>query len=113
MIKKSKDCPLKQAKFKDGTLVNGVKYQTLAVGEMTMCTTMYHEKGATVSAHKYHHEQIGYVVYGKLKLFIEGKESIIEKGDSYALPGNTEHATEAIEESLVIDTFTPIRKEYL
>ena len=78
-----------------------------------MCTTMYYEKGATVPIHKHHHEQVGFVVSGKVKFIINGEGTILEKGDSYAMPGNTEHGMEALEESEVIDTFTPIRKEYL
>jgi len=107
MIKKLNDCPLKGGRFE------GVSYKTLAVGEMTMCTIMYYKKGGIVPLHKHHHEQIGYVVYGKLKVDFDGKEYILEKGDSYALSGNTEHKLEALEDSEIIDMFTPVRKEYL
>lgn len=113
MIKKPSNCPLKKARLADGTLVDGVTYKTLAFGEMTMCTIMYYKKGAIVPTHKHHHEQVGYVVSGKLKANFAGEESIMETGDSYALPGDTEHKLEALEDSEVIDMFTPIRKEYL
>jgi len=113
MIKKLNNCPLKEAKFADGTIVEGVTYRTLAVGEMTMGTIMYYKKGAVVPLHKHHHEQIGYILLGKLKVTFDDKESIIIKGDSYALTGNTEHTLEALEDSEIIDMFTPVRKEYL
>ena len=113
MIKKFNNCPLKDAKFKDGTIVKNVSFRTLAFGEMTLGTIMYYKKGAVVPLHKHHHEQVGFVVLGKLKVNFNNQEAIIEKGDSYALQGNTEHSLEALEDSQIIDMFTPVRKEYL
>jgi len=113
MIKKENQCPLKEVKLQDGTLIKGVSYRTLAFGEMTMCTVMYYQKGAIVPLHKHYHEQVGYIVSGKVKVNFAGKESILEKGDSYSLEGNTEHQVEALEESEIIDIFTPVRKAYL
>ncbi|MDD5055479.1 MAG: cupin domain-containing protein [Candidatus Peribacteraceae bacterium] len=78
-----------------------------------MCTIMEYSKGAVVPPHKHHHEQVGYVVSGKYRATVGGKDEILGPGDSYAFPGNTEHAFEALEAGQIIDVFTPIRKEYM
>ena len=37
----------------------------------------------------------------------------LRTGDSFVVPGGVEHQAEAVEESLVIDVFTPCRTDYL
>ncbi len=44
---------------------------------------------------------------------IEGKEFILETGDSYAIPGNVAHSFKVLEAGEVIDVFTPHREDYL
>jgi quercetin dioxygenase-like cupin family protein len=34
-------------------------------------------------------------------------------GDSWCIPGGMEHAVEMIEDSVVVEVFSPVREEYL
>ena len=38
---------------------------------------------------------------------------ILTVGDSYAIPDNTSHSFEVLEEGEVVDVFTPHREDYL
>jgi quercetin dioxygenase-like cupin family protein len=70
------------------------------------------KKGSIVPTHTHPHEQIGYIVKGKAKLKIGEKEHLLENGDSYYIPPNIEHGATLIEESTIIDIFSPPREDY-
>lgn len=61
-------------------------------------------------------EQCGYVVSGRHRLIIESDpriDVVLTAGDSYAIPGNTLHSFEVMEDGEVVDVFTPHREDYL
>jgi len=91
----------------------GVVRRTLASGDrMTLCEVTL-EKGAVVPRHSHEHEQVGYLARGRLRFQIDGEEREVNAGDGYLLPSNVPHEVTALEDSLVIDIFSPPRKEYL
>lgn len=94
----------------------GVNLDSLAVGEKSMVTKMNYVKGNYASTHKHSHEQCGYVVSGRHRLIVESTpciDTILEAGDSYAIPGDTPHSFEVLDDGEVIDVFTPQREDYL
>jgi quercetin dioxygenase-like cupin family protein len=70
-------------------------------------------KGYAGSRHSHPHEQIAYVISGHLKLSCEGRTVDLRSGDSFVVRGGIEHQATALEESVVIDVFTPCRTDYL
>jgi quercetin dioxygenase-like cupin family protein len=91
----------------------GIKRQTLASG-----STMYQmlatlEPGSKMPAHQHPQEQIVHTLSGHMKLIVDGTPHDMKTGDSYYLAGNVPHGVETIEETRVIDTFSPPRDEYL
>jgi len=105
MIVKSKDA--KQGKFMR------ISFDVLAVGEKSMVTRMNYAVDNFVPFHKHPHEQSGYVVSGKFKLRFGDVDEMLESGDTYSIPGNTQHSFEVIEPGQVIDFFSPPREDYL
>ena len=91
----------------------GVDFLVLAVGKDTMVTKMLYKKTDFVPFHKHPNEQSGYVISGKYKLRFDNNEYLLSEGDSYSIPSNIEHSIEIIEGGEVIDTFSPIRQDYL
>lgn len=71
------------------------------------------KKGWVGAAHSHPHEQVVYVSQGHLKVTCEGRTVDIRDGDSFVVRGGLEHQASAVEESLVIDIFTPCREEYV
>ena len=91
----------------------GAEFQTLATGEKIMCTIMRHTKNGSIQRHKHPAEQVGYIIKGKIKLFINDEEiGVMEPGDSYIIHGNDFHSMKILEDSEWIDTFSPPREEY-
>lgn len=94
----------------------GVSLDSLAVGPQSMVTKMNYVKGNFASTHRHPHEQCGYVISGRHRLIVESEPAIdviLTAGDSYAIPGNTPHSFEVLEDGEVIDVFTPHRQDYL
>ncbi|MFZ0522370.1 MAG: cupin domain-containing protein [Candidatus Acidiferrales bacterium] len=70
-------------------------------------------KGWAGSVHSHLHDQVVYVVRGHLKVTCLGKTFEIRSGDSFVVRGGVEHGAAALEDSLVIDVFTPCREDYI
>ena len=71
------------------------------------------ESGWVGASHSHPHDQIAYVVSGHLRITAGGRTFEVRAGDSFVIRGGIEHQASALEPSLVIDVFTPLRKDYL
>ncbi|MEL0455042.1 cupin domain-containing protein [Flavobacteriaceae bacterium SZ-1-7] len=64
--------------------------------------------------HNHPHEQITYVVSGSLKLFVEDREYLLNEGDVFKIESNLNHTVQTLTEHVrLIDSFNPIREEFL
>jgi quercetin dioxygenase-like cupin family protein len=94
-------------------LLEGVELTTLVHGEKTLMAQFKIAKGSIIPTHSHPHEQTGVMTSGKLRFKVDGKIWDVETGDSWCLPGNVEHSAEAIEDSTIIEVFSPVREDYL
>lgn len=91
----------------------GVRLDSLAVGGTSMVTKMNYVVGNVAAEHTHPQEQCGYVISGKYLMTVEGREFLLEPGDSYAVPGGAPHSFRVLEAGEVVDVFTPHREDYL
>jgi quercetin dioxygenase-like cupin family protein len=70
-------------------------------------------EGWAGSVHSHVHDQLVYVVRGHLKVTCQGKTFDLQAGDSFVVRGGVEHGASAVEDSVVIDVFTPCREDYI
>ena len=94
-------------------LLEGVQLKTLVHGERTLMGQFRLEKGAVVPAHGHMHEQIGMLISGKLRFTVGDETFDAEAGDSWCIPGEVEHSAEALEDSIAVEVFSPVREDYL
>ena len=78
-----------------------------------LITKMLYKTENNVPFHKHPNEQTGYVLSGKYRIQFGEYDQIVEIGDSYSIPRNTEHRIEIIAPGQVLDFFSPPRKDYL
>lgn len=71
------------------------------------------ERGWVGARHSHPHDQIVYVVSGRLRVTCGEKTFDVRSGDSFVVRGGVEHQASALEDSHVIDVFTPCRNDYL
>jgi quercetin dioxygenase-like cupin family protein len=68
---------------------------------------------AQLPEHAHPNEQTGYLVSGKIRLFIGDESHELIPGDSWCIPSNIKHRAEILEDSVAIEVFSPLREEYL
>jgi len=91
----------------------GVRFKSLACGQKTHLTEFRLSKGAIIPKHSHPHEQTGYLVSGRMKFTVDDEEFIAEAGDGWSIAGNTEHGVDVLEDCVVVEVFSPPRKDYL
>ena len=94
-------------------VMEGIERKTLVYGDNTLLTEFVLKKGAILPEHSHPHEQTGYLVKGVLKLTIGSETFEVKPGDSWCIPGDTEHWADVLEDSVAIEVFSPVREDYL
>ncbi len=94
-------------------VLNGIKIKTLNYGQDTLMTEFLLKKNAILPEHAHVNEQTGYLVKGRMRLFIDGSSRIMNPGDSWNIPSNAKHKAEVIEDSVAIEVFSPGRNDYM
>ena len=82
-------------------------------GEKAMVAQVFLKKGAVVPQHFHESEQITYILDGALKFELEGREVVVGKGQVLRIPSNVPHRAVALEDTLDLDIFSPIREDWL
>ena len=90
----------------------GMKRQVLAHSDQLMLVRHYFEQGWVGARHSHPHHQLVYVVSGAIRVDVDGRIFDVHAGDSFVVDGGVEHQASAVEESEVLDVFTPVREDY-
>jgi quercetin dioxygenase-like cupin family protein len=82
-------------------------------GQRAMVAQISLAPGAVVPSHQHESEQISYVLEGALKFELENQEIMVRAGEVLHIPSNVPHSAVAVEQSLSLDIFSPIRADWL
>lgn len=93
-------------------MVPGVLRRTLVSGDGQTLVRFELAEGGEVPEHTHPHEQAGTVISGRVRFRIGEVEAEVSPGDSYLIPGNVPHAAVALEPSLLVEVFAPVREEF-
>lgn len=91
----------------------GVTRKILAHNEDLMICEVSFQKGAIGAMHHHPHTQSTYVKSGVFEFTINGVKNIVKEGDTMYKEPNVEHGCICLEEGVLIDIFTPERKDFL
>ena len=91
----------------------GISRQTIAHGHTMYQMLAKLEAGSKMPEHRHPQEQIVHIFAGKMQLIVDGTPHELVAGDSFYLASNVPHGVETIEDTRVLDTFSPPRDEYL
>jgi len=91
----------------------GVKRQIMAYNDNIMMVKVKFEKGAAGSVHSHPHAQATYVVSGVFEFTNDGEKQIVKSGDGVYIKPDALHGCVCIEEGTLIDTFNPIREDFI
>lgn len=82
-------------------------------GEKAMVAKVYLKKDAVVPLHQHESEQITYIMEGALKFELQGREVVVRAGELLLIPSNVPHRAVALEDTLDVDIFAPIRHDWI
>ena len=63
--------------------------------------------------HQHFHSQTSYVVSGAFEVTINGETKILRAGDGFYVEPDVIHGAICLEEGILIDTFSPMRQDFL
>jgi len=83
------------------------------IGRLVMLSEVILQKGCVVPTHAHENEQFCCVLNGRIRFrlggegSLQGQEIEVEGGEVLHLPSGVRHSAEALEQTLVIDIFSP------
>ena len=78
-----------------------------------MVVENHFKKGAQGALHQHPHTQITYVVSGKFEFTIGEETKIVEAGDTMLKKYGIMHGCTCLEEGVLLDIFSPMRKDVI
>ena len=95
-------------------LGGGVMRKVLSYSKNLMACELTFEKGAVGAPHSHPHEQIGYIISGRLVYQEDGQaDKILGTGDTYYVAPNVVHGVQILEDTKLLDIFTPMREDFV
>ena len=82
-------------------------------GERAMVAQVFIAKGGVVPLHQHESEQITYILEGALEFEIEGRTIVVSAGQVLRIPSQVPHRAVALEDTLDLDIFSPVRTDWL
>jgi quercetin dioxygenase-like cupin family protein len=90
-----------------------VDLKPLLVGEQMLMVEIFEKSGVRVPEHSHDdHESVVYLVKGRMRLVIDGKEFVAQAGDAWIHPRGVKHWSETLEDCLAIEIKSPPRKTW-
>ncbi len=85
----------------------------LIAGKQAMLARFFLAKGALVPEHQHESEQFSQILSGQLKFVFRDGEIVVKGGEVLYIPSGVPHAAEALLDTVAVDVFSPIRKDWL
>jgi quercetin dioxygenase-like cupin family protein len=93
--------------------LNPLLQRQFVVGQEIMLARVLLKKGCIVPEHSHHNEQLTYILEGALKFWIDGREIVVNAGETLCIPSNMPHKAEALEDTVDLDVFNPPRADWI
>jgi len=93
--------------------LNPLLQRQFVVGQEIMLARVLLKKGCIVPEHSHHNEQLTYILDGALKFWIDGKEIVVNAGETLCIPSNMPHKAEALADTIDLDVFAPPRADWI
>jgi quercetin dioxygenase-like cupin family protein len=91
----------------------GIRRKILGFDNNLMMTLVEFKKNAKGSVHNHPHRQVTYIIQGSFEVQIEKQNKSLKSGDSFFVPPSIKHGVVALEDSLLVEVFSPSREDFL
>ena len=94
-------------------LGGGVRRKVLCYDPTVMLVRVVFDRGAIGAAHHHPHIQCTLVAHGRFEVSIGETKRTLGAGDSFIVPADAVHSVVALEAGELVDTFAPMRMDFL
>lgn len=91
----------------------GIMRQIMGYNEQIMLVKVKFEAGAIGNEHAHYHSQTTYIESGVFEFTVDGITKKVKKGDGIYVAPNVLHSAICIEPGILIDVFSPMRKDFI
>lgn len=84
----------------------------VVVGTHQTMAQVWFKRGALVARHRHDCEQMMFVLDGVLRCMVDRDDVVVRAGEVIVIPSGVPHQMEALDDSLVLDTFSPARTDW-
>jgi len=70
-------------------------------------------QGGVVPRHQHENEQVSCVLSGALHFKFDGRDVVARAGEVVQIPGGVPHEVAVLEDTIVLDVFSPVRQDWL
>jgi quercetin dioxygenase-like cupin family protein len=102
-----------QVNFASRKDIHMVKRKIVSAEGSLMLVRVELEEGFFGDVDQHPEEQVSYIEKGKVEFEVDGEVAVLCEGDVQYIPPNVLHRVKVIEQSIILDVFTPIRKDLL
>ncbi len=96
------------------TTPDGAERRVLSYGDNLMLVEFTFKAGVASWEHSHPHEQVGYVVEGEIDFSMAGYAPVrLRRGGSYYVPANVKHYVVTYAPTILLDAFTPMRRDFV
>ena len=85
-------------------------------GARATLAQVYLSAGSVVPLHSHEHEQFTYILQGALRFWLgaeQSEEVVVRAGEVLHIPSHIPHRALALEDTVDLDIFTPVRQDWL
>jgi quercetin dioxygenase-like cupin family protein len=90
-----------------------ISRKIMGYDDKLMTVKVAFKKGGVGAMHHHHHSQTSYVASGSFEITINDEKQVLKAGDVYYIPSNVPHGAVALEDGVLIDSFSPMREDFL
>lgn len=91
----------------------GIRRRTLVHGQTMYQMQAHLAADSRMAEHHHPQEQIVHVIKGRVRLIVAGIPHELTAGQSHYLASDVPHGVETLEETTIVDTFSPPRDDYI
>lgn len=102
----------KKSKLPSKEVIPGITLRSAYLNDV-MITMVDLEPNSVMPVHKHEHEQITYIVKGKMEMTVGDEKVMLGPDEGFVIPSNVEHGCVVFDEpTTVIDSWSPVREDY-
>ena len=91
----------------------GISRKITGYNDKIMMVLVKFDKGGVGAPHSHPHSQSTYVESGVFEVQIGDKVQLLKAGDCFLAPPNTTHGVVCKKAGILVDTFSPVREDFL